>query len=61
MFKCKACDSTELTALGVLGNIVAARCRHCGLDHMIRTDEISDEDVDELVEQIFVDWDSETA
>jgi len=60
MIKCRACGGQRLTAIGLVSDTVGARCFDCGLGHIFTVTGMPDKEVDELVEQIFVDWDFET-
>jgi uncharacterized Zn finger protein len=61
MIKCKSCGSTKLRAVGVVSDIVGARCTACGTGHILTVSDTSDKEVDELVDQIFIDWPGQTA
>jgi len=60
MIECKSCSSTKLHAVGVVSDTVGARCAKCGMGLVLTVTNLPDEAVDELVDQIFVDWPNQT-
>jgi transcription elongation factor Elf1 len=48
MFNCPACNASEATGLGFLGNLFHLRCRHCGFDFTLDADAIEWPEHDEL-------------
>jgi uncharacterized Zn finger protein len=61
MIECKSCGSTKLQAVGVVSDTVGARCTACGTGHILTVTNLPDKEVEELVDQIFVDWPDQIA
>ena len=56
MIRCRQCGSTELHAVGVVSDTVGAKCAECGTGMVVTIKGLPDEQVDALVDQIFVNW-----
>jgi uncharacterized Zn finger protein len=61
MIECKSCGSTKLQAVGVVSDTVGVRCTVCNTCHTLTVTDLPDKEVDELVDQIFVDWPDQIA
>jgi uncharacterized Zn finger protein len=60
MIECESCGSTKLRAVGIVSDTVGSRCRSCGAGHILTVTYLPEQEVEELIDQIFVDWPNQT-